>query len=239
VLALADAAITNLATRKPAAAAGAALPGKLLQQHNTRLALVSQLPLLQLLDELRQLQQQQPGTAAAAPVWQGLAGCHAIAVPPLRARASDIVPLALQSGCTFAALRGYSGGVQLSEAAANQLTSYGWPGNEAELTGAIQSAIMRYPSVAAGLSSRSCSSLCSSMDGGCASSGNGGGSTDAPVLVLDAGDFWLATQQADRARIDVLEVFRFLRAFLNTGQWRPGCAVSSRAAAPSVSQAVK
>jgi len=44
-------------------------------------------------------------------------------------------------------------------------------------------------------------------------------SAAAPVLTLDAGDFWAATGDADRARMDVLKLLPGLRKYvLETGE---------------------
>lgn len=244
LLALADVAIANLdpqqnhpAAAMPAADAAAevaAQPGSFLKAHRARLVLVSQPTLTQL---LQQLQETAAATAAAgdstpAPgAFASLKKCPAIAVPPLQARPSDIGPLAIAAGQGTACLRGYKG-IQLSAAALQQLTSYPFPGNEAELKGLVQRAIMLHaPAPGARSVSSFESPLCSCdgeeccsshgrVDGGCC--GKGGCSTGeptAPVLTLEAGDFWAATGKADRARMDVLELFPWLKRFiLGTGE---------------------
>jgi hypothetical protein len=223
-----------------ASATVAELPGSFLLAHRTRLVLVSQLPLAQLLEQI-------PPTALLAgaavgqlgPVGPGLRDCPAIALPALRARPSDIGPLAVAAGRSTAALRGYQG-IQLTDAAEMQLTSYDFPGNEAELLGLVQRAVMLHPPAptAAGASIYGSmdSALCS-CDGGCVSGtssscdGTGMGACDSvgacgtaaasgPVLTLDAGDFWAATGDADRGRVDVLEVLPWLRRYiLDTGMF--------------------
>ncbi|MGE5217826.1 MAG: sigma-54 interaction domain-containing protein [Chloroflexota bacterium] len=68
-----------------------------------------------------------------------------VAVPPLRARGDDVIPLAEHF------LRRYSGGQSsgcpsLSEMANRKLIAYSWPGNVRELEGVIQSAVLLKPS---------------------------------------------------------------------------------------------
>lgn len=259
LLALADAAIAALlpvgASKSPLpAAAAAAAPttehaGSFLKAHRTRLVLVSQLPLAQLTQQLQELPGAAPEAAASpqpaatASLALGLPHCRSIALSALRARSSDIGPLAVLSGQAAAWLRGYRS-IMLTDAAEKQLTSYDFPGNEAELKGLVQRAVMLHPPAptAASKSYGSGSSLdvsgCS-CDGGCSGSSDSGsdgsmagccggpggcGSSSgegvqAPVLVLDAGDFWAATGTADRARVDVLQVMPWLRKFvLDTGR---------------------
>jgi hypothetical protein len=136
LLALIDAAIATLAraATPDSQAAGAEAPaGSFLQACRTRLVLLSQLPASQLQQQLLHDQtadensnsthpaestsdQQTPAAAAAA----GFAGIKSIAVPPLRARASDIAPMALQAALPEALLRGYTA-VELTDAAELQL----------------------------------------------------------------------------------------------------------------------
>jgi two-component system NtrC family response regulator len=61
-----------------------------------------------------------------------------IAIPPLRERASDIVPLAEHFLALAASAAG--SGKQLSPAAIDKLTRYGWPGNVRELRNVIERA---------------------------------------------------------------------------------------------------
>lgn len=213
----------------------AELPGSFLVAHRTRLVLVSQLPLAQLLDQLPPTALLVGAAGQPGKVGAGLRDCPSIALPALRARPSDIGPLAVAAGRSTAVLRGYQG-IQLTDAAEMQLTSYDFPGNEAELQGLVQRAVMLHPPApsAAGPSVYGSmdSALCS-CDGGCVSSTGssscdmGCGSTGAcstaatsgPVLTLDAGDFWAATGDADRGRVDVLEVLPWLRKYiLDTGK---------------------
>lgn len=242
LLALASAAVSNLlpgassgAASAPTAAdaadaaagtAGTASaahqPGALLKAQRTRLILFSQLPLVQLLDSL---------PAAASPESQGncqlgLKGCPSIALPALRARSSDIPLLAVAAGHATAALRGYSG-IRLTASAEMQLTSYEFPGNEAELQGLVQRAIMLHPPAAAaavvtgstGLQAPPCIWEGEEDESGVASSAAEGQGSRQPLLTLDGGDFWAATGDADRGRVDVLEVLPWLRKYiLETGE---------------------
>lgn len=158
----------------------------------------------------------------------GLAKAAVIAVPALRQRSPDIVPLAIAAGTSAASQRGY-GAVSLTPAAAKQLTSYAFPGNEAELKGLVKRAVMLHPLADSAGSLSSC-----------------------PTLTLDADDFWSATQvgtaaascravlclchkpcltaillpllqAADRGRLDALEVFPWIRTLLlDTGIWPHG-----------------
>lgn len=247
LLSLAEAAVAalrpNSTAAKAAAAAAAAegaaqqaadaeQPGAFLQTHRARLVLVSQMPLAQLLERLPDLSAgaaaaaagggvgRQPGGAAG----QALKDCPSIALPALRARASDIGPLAVAAGQATAALRGYQS-IELTDAAEKQLTSYDFPGNEAELKGLVHRAIMLHPAAAANADcSCGCDNTSSCSDcSGSAHAPCGGGSCDGHqkqgcVLVLDAPDFWAATGVADRGRIDMLEVLPGIRQFvLNTG----------------------
>jgi hypothetical protein len=161
-------------------------------------------------------------------------------MPPLRTRASDIAPLALQAAEGAARLRGY-GGVALSEAAAKRLTAYAFPGNVAELRGLVTRAVMLHPPAStSSTSSASSVSACSGAgqhdkctDGvgcGCSSEPGTASSTSpacckqaaSPVLVLQEGDFWGAFQEADKGRLDVLELLPWLRSvLLDSGIW-PG-----------------
>lgn len=182
-----------------------------------------------------------PNQAAA---YAGLRECPSIALPALRARSSDIGPLAVEAGQGLAALRGYHS-IDLSEAATKQLTSYSFPGNEAELRGLVQRAIMLHPPAPTAAARAAARASCASLDSpGCSCDGPGGsshscsssdgGSLDGqmrgkgscgsePVLTLDAQDFWAATGDADRARLDVLELMPWMRRFiLNTGAWGLG-----------------
>ena len=237
-------------TAAPAAEGEGANPGAFLAAHKTRLVLTSQPTLTQLLQQLQQQQDDphlaQQGPGAMLPhfcssdvpvkaVLSGLRQCPSIAISALRARSSDIGPLAVAAGQSTASLRGYQR-VELSELALKQLTSYDFPGNEAELSGLVQRAIMSHPPAAqmasqSSLDGHSCSSngshspSCSSDGGGsvegCCGMRGCGSEVEAPVLTLDAGDFWAATGGADRARVDVLEVMPWLRKFvLNTGGWK-------------------
>jgi len=245
LLALADAAVANLdpqqnppaaevptAAAAAAAAEAAARPGSFLKAHRTRLVLVSQPTLTQLLQQLQESAAAAAGDSTPAPAaFASLKKCPSIAVPALQARPSDIGPLAIAAGQGTACLRGYSG-IQLSAAALQQLTSYPFPGNEAELKGLVQRAIMLHaPAPGARSVSSFESSLyscdgeecCSSrgrVDGGCCSEGGcSTGEPTAPVLTLEAADFWAATGKADRARMDVLELFPWLKRFiLGTGE---------------------
>jgi len=65
----------------------------------------------------------------------------ALAVPPLRERAADILPLAEH---LLAGLRGIHGrpGARLSEAARRMLAAYTWPGNVRELRNALERAVV-------------------------------------------------------------------------------------------------
>jgi hypothetical protein len=123
------AAAVNLLTpatapSSPAAAAAAAPPGSFLQACRTRLVLLSQLPAIQL---QQQLSGDLAGTsssadsaAAAAAAAAGFSSISTLAVPPLRARAGDMAQMALQAALPEAALRGYTA-VELTDAAELQL----------------------------------------------------------------------------------------------------------------------
>jgi len=65
----------------------------------------------------------------------------AIAVPPLRERRADILPLAEHLLITLRAVHGRSG-AQLSEAARKMLGTYEWPGNVRELRNALERAVV-------------------------------------------------------------------------------------------------
>ena len=64
-----------------------------------------------------------------------------IAVPPLRARAKDIVPLAEHLLARLAAVHGRTN-AKLSDAARRALEAYPWPGNVRELKNAIERALV-------------------------------------------------------------------------------------------------
>jgi hypothetical protein len=137
LLALIAAAAQLLATNTaptPAAAAAAAPPCTSLQACRTRLVLLSQLSASQLQQQLSAdvagaaLSADSAAAAAAATAAAAAAAAEAagfssiksIAVPPLRARASDIAPMALQAALPEAVLRGYTA-VELTDAAELQL----------------------------------------------------------------------------------------------------------------------
>lgn len=239
-LALASAAVSILlpaassgaasapAAAGPAGAAGAAQqPGSFLKAHRTRLILISQLPLVQLLDSL-------PAAASSKPQGDhqqlGLKGCPSIALPALRARSSDIPLMAVAAGRATAALRGYSG-ICLTASAEMQLTSYEFPGNESELQGLVQRAIMLHPPAAGAAAAAVAGSStleappCSwegeeeGESGAASAAAEGQAGSRQPLLTLDGGDFWAATGDADRGRVDVLEVLPWLRKYiLETGE---------------------
>lgn len=114
-----------------------------------------------------------------------------------------------------AELRGY-GSVTLTSEAVKQLTGYHFPGNEDELEGLVQRAVMLHPAAAAATSpsNRNSTSLGAySLDTAC----------DGPMLVLDQDEFWAATEDADRERVDVLELLPWLRPYLlDTQLWPHG-----------------
>jgi hypothetical protein len=178
----------------------------------------------------------------------GFSRCSCIAVPPLRARASDILPLALHAATASAALRGYAR-VELSHAAQLQLQGYDFPGNTEELQGLMPRAVMLHPvsnsyrSPNTSLSSSSseyslgCSSRSDTCSGSCkgestsngsskARCGGGGCSTAAAaageVLLLDTGDFYGVAVSADRQRHDVMTLLRWMRGMLESGLWPYG-----------------
>ncbi|WIA18804.1 hypothetical protein OEZ85_003487 [Tetradesmus obliquus] len=212
-----------------AAAAAAAAPGSFLQAHAARLVLLSQLPASQLQGRLRGLAPhdatataaQHASAAAAAAAAAGLSGIKAISVPPLRARASDIAPMAVQAALPDALLRGYAA-VQLTDAAELQLAGYHWPGNEVELECLVQRAVLLHPQ-APNNSGSNCD--CGSSSSSSSSSGSSSGieSCGDAVLTLDAADFWPAAEEADRHRIDILELLPWLKPLmLDTGLWPVG-----------------
>lgn len=248
LLALADAAVATLSKQTAATAAAHAEaapaaelvpPGSLLLSCHTRLVLVSQLPLGQLVKHLQDCYSCNAGAPLAGlpqPGVPGLSRCSSIAVPPLRARASDIVPLALQAAATAAVLRGYAD-VQLTETAALQLSSYDFPGNEIELQGVMQRAVMLHPVAPACSSMTSCSSCgdennyatagtqrCNGSTGSCGSLScdSALAGVAGSVLVLDACDFWQASNDAERHRLDVLELIPWFRPLLDSGLWPHG-----------------
>jgi hypothetical protein len=211
---------TSTSTAAAAEVEAQAEAGSFLRSHRTRLILVSQLPLGQLLAH-----QSGPAELHSEP---SLRDCPSIALPALRARSSDIPLLAVAAGQATAVLRGYSG-VQLTAAAEQQLTSYGFPGNEAELQGLVQRAIMLHPPAPPATSALSAPLSSSSATAGWHAGGievlgveTAQGSVQAAgghVLLLECGDFWAATGDADRGRVDVLEVMPWLRKYiLDTGQ---------------------
>jgi len=68
-------------------------------------------------------------------------GGFTLAVPPLRDRSTEIVPLAEHFARAAAAEQGRTA-PQLSEAAREALVAYGWPGNVRELRNAIERALV-------------------------------------------------------------------------------------------------
>ena len=64
-----------------------------------------------------------------------------IAVPPLRERRADILPLAVHFLATLSLAHGRNG-VQLSEGARRMLAAYTWPGNVRELRNALERAVV-------------------------------------------------------------------------------------------------
>src|ERR1700739_4915276 len=64
-----------------------------------------------------------------------------IAVPPLRERRADILPLADHFLATLSLAHGRNG-VQLSEGARRMLAAYAWPGNVRELRNALERAVV-------------------------------------------------------------------------------------------------
>jgi len=129
------------------------------------------------------------------------------------------------AGQATGALRGYQG-IQLTAAAQQQLTSYEFPGNEAELQGLVQRAIMLHPPASA--PAAEAAGAAAGAEAAARSWNNAYpvnswdevacDQVERPVLVLDVGDFWAATGDADRGRVDVLEVLPWLRRYiLDTG----------------------
>lgn len=181
--------------------------GTLLKVFHTRLVLISRGPALTLVQKLEQ-QQQQPqhqqdspastsrhAPAAAASMSGGLARMTVIAIPPLRARSSDVAPLALQAAAVQAAKRGYNS-VKLTDAAVRSLTSYKFPFNEAELEALVQRAVMLHPAAPpiSPVTSHT-QSLGMPAAGGMihhttSSKPHQSSPQLHPALVLDAADFW-------------------------------------------------
>src|SRR5260370_2775060 len=64
-----------------------------------------------------------------------------MAVPPLRERRADILPLADHFLATLSLAHGRNG-VQLSEGARRMLAAYTWPGNVRELRNALERAVV-------------------------------------------------------------------------------------------------
>src|SRR5260370_9774840 len=64
-----------------------------------------------------------------------------IAMPPLRERRADILPLADHFLAALSLVHARSG-VQLSEASRRMLAAYNWPGNVRELRNALERAVV-------------------------------------------------------------------------------------------------
>jgi NtrC-family two-component system response regulator AlgB len=79
------------------------------------------------------------------PSWTELLGdgvqVARIAIPPLRDRLADIVPLARRFVAAFARAK-HKGSLVLTEGAEHALVTYDWPGNVAELKNAIERAVI-------------------------------------------------------------------------------------------------
>jgi transcriptional regulator with GAF, ATPase, and Fis domain len=89
--------------------------------------------------------------------------------------------------------------LNLSRADLRYFVGYHWPGNELELQGLVQRAVLLHPPAPVNNSSGSC------CGGSSSSSCNGSGSSSSyvegcgvAVLALDAADFWPAAEEADR-----------------------------------------
>ncbi|KAL4421116.1 hypothetical protein ABPG77_001511 [Micractinium sp. CCAP 211/92] len=122
-------------------------------------------------------------------------GATIIKVPPLRARPADIKELAAHFLAAHASRAGGSSlGMHIAPPALRRLLSYQFPVNIVELEAVVERVAIQAPT----------------------------GPTGAEPLELSNEDFWFATQEKDRCRINLLDCFPAFREGLRSGVWPEG-----------------